>query len=148
VALAVAGVLVLAAFGAAFAFVSTRDERTATPTSAAVAGTATVRRTATHPPATTATPSRATTRAKGATPTGFVPARVFAWPAVAGADRYQIRFYRGRRLILQERSQRSRFVLPGALHLSPGRYRWVVLPRVRGSFRRAVVDSRFSIRSG
>jgi hypothetical protein len=140
-------VLALGALGAAIAFVATRDERMATPTSAAVAGTATVRRAATHPPA-TATHSPATRHAKGATPTGFVPSRVFAWPAVAGASRYQIRFYRGRRLILQARSQRSRFVLPAALHLSPGRYRWVVIPHVRGSFRRAVVDSRFSIRSG
>jgi hypothetical protein len=149
VALAVAGVLMLAVLGAAVAFVATRDERAASPTiTAAVAGTATVRRTATHTAATTATHSTRATRTQAterATTTAFVPARVFAWPVVAGADRYEIRFYRGPRLILRERVQRPRFVLPSSLHLSPGRYRWLVLPHVRGAFARAIVDSRFSV---
>jgi hypothetical protein len=149
VALAVAGVLVLAALGAAIAFVTTRDEREASPTTAAVAGTATVRRTTTHAPATMATHATRATRTsrttKRATTTGFVPARVFAWPALAGADRYEIRFYRGPRLILRERAQRPRFALPQALHLRPGRYRWIVLPHVRGALGSAVVDSRFSV---
>jgi hypothetical protein len=154
VALAVLGVLMLAALGAAIAFVATRDERAASPTvTAAVAGTATVRRTATHAPPTASThatrPTRAQTTERAttqrATTSGFVPARVFAWPVVAGADRYEIRFYRGPRLILRERVRRPRFVLPSSLHLSPGRYRWLVLPDVRGRFDRAIVDSRFSV---
>jgi hypothetical protein len=147
VALGVAGLLVLAALGAAIAFVSTRDERAASPTTAAVAGTATVRRTTTHASATTAThATRGQHEAtKQATTTGFVPARVFAWPIVTGANRYEIRFYRGPELILRERVQRPRFALPRALHLRPGRYRWVVLPHVRGAVGRAVVDSRFSV---
>lgn len=137
--------LALAALGAAIAIVATRDERAASPTTAAVAGTATVRRTTTHAPATTASRTTPATRTNRATTTGFVPARVFAWPAVAGADRYEIRFYRGPRLILRERAQKTRFTLPSALHLRPGRYRWVVLPHVRGAFARAAVDSRFSV---
>jgi hypothetical protein len=145
VALAFAGVLVLAALGAAIAFVTTRDERAASTTTAAVAGTATVRRTTTHVRATTATRTTPATRTNRATTTGFVPARVFAWPAVAGADRYEIRFYRGPQLILRERARKTRFTLPSALHLRPGRYRWVVLPHVRRAFARAVVDSRFSV---
>jgi hypothetical protein len=162
VALAVLGVLVLAVLGAAIAFVATRDERAASPTvTAAVAGTATVRRTATHATPTAATHSTRPTRTTRTQPTeratterattertttsGFVPARVFAWPVVAGADRYEIRFYRGSRLILRERVQRPRFALPSSLHLSPGRYRWFVLPHVRGRFARAIVDSRFSV---
>jgi hypothetical protein len=146
VALSFMGVLVLAALGAAIAFVATRDERAASPPTAAVAGTATVRRTMTHAPATTASRTTRPTRTRArATTSGFVPARVFAWPVVAGADRYEVRFYRGPRLILRERVQRPRFALPSALHLRPGRYRWVVLPHVRGAFGRAVVDSRFSV---
>jgi hypothetical protein len=149
VALAVAGVLVLAALGAAVAFVATRDERAASPTiTAAVAGTATVRRTETYTAATTATHSTRATRTQAterATTSAFVPARVFAWPVVAGADRYEIRFYRGPRLMFRERVQRPRFVLPSSLHLSPGRYRWLVLPHVRGAFAHAIVDSRFSV---
>jgi len=149
VALAVIGVLVLAALGAAIAFVATRDERAASPTmTAAVAGTATVRRPATDAPPTAATHATRPTRTQAterATTSGFVPARVFAWPVVAGADRYEIRFYRGPRLILRKRVQRPRFVLPSSLHLSSGRYRWLVLPHVRGRFARAIVDSRFSV---
>jgi hypothetical protein len=148
-ALAVAGVLVLAALGAAAAFVATRDERAASPSiTVAVAGTATVRRTATHTAATTpthATRATGTQATERATTSAFVPARVFAWPVVAGADRYEIRFYRGPRLILRERAERPRFVLPSSLHLRPGRYRWLVLPHVRGAFARAIVDSRFSV---
>jgi hypothetical protein len=149
VALAVMGVLVLAALGAAIAFVATRDERAASPTmTAAVAGTATVLRTATHASATAATHASPPTRAQAterATTSAFVPARVFAWPVVGGADRYEIRFYRGPRLILRERVQRPRFVLPSSLHLRSGRYRWLILPHVRGRFARAIVDSRFSV---
>jgi hypothetical protein len=149
VALAAMGVLVLAALGAAIAFVATRDQRTASPTmTAAVAGTATVRRTATHAPRTAATHATRPTRTQTTertTTSAFVPARVFAWPVVAGADRYEIRFYRGPRLILRERVQRPRFVLPSSLHLSSGRYRWLVVPHVRGTFARAIVDSRFSV---
>lgn len=146
VALAVAGVLVLAALGAAAAFVATRDERAASPTvTAAVAGTATVRRTSTQTPAKTATHATRKQATERATTSAFVPARVFAWPVVSGADRYEIRFYRGPRLILRERVQRPRFVLPASLHLRPGRYRWLVLPHLRGAFARAIVDSRFSV---
>ena len=154
--------LLLAALGAGIAFLATGDQRQAAPTAtrtAAVAGTATVRRTATRARTTTAPQRRTATRArtttaaqrratraaKAATTTGFVPARVFAWPQVAGADRYQIRFYRGSRLLLRDQVRQSRFELPGALKLSPGRYRWVVRPHVRGTFRRAIVDSRFSV---
>jgi hypothetical protein len=144
--IAVAGVLALALLGAAIAFALTRDEPTARPTAAAVAGTATARRTATPERAVTAPRTRPAPPERGVPTGGFVPARVFAWPAVRGADRYRIRFYRGSRLILEERAERPRFVVPDRLRLGPGRYRCLVLPHVRGSWTPAVVDSRFTVR--
>jgi hypothetical protein len=145
-ALAFAGVLALGALGAAIAFGAPRDEPTARPTIASVAGTATVQRTAKHPRGTTLPRLHAPAPKSKAPATGFVPARVFAWPAVNGADGYQIRFYRVTRLIVSRHAQRPRFVLPSGLRLGPGRYRWIVLPHVRGSLGPAVVDSRFTVR--
>jgi hypothetical protein len=66
-----------------------------------------------------------------------VPAQthVFAWVPVRGSTSYLIRFYRGRRIVLQRSSNQSRFTLPGRWlfrgkthRLAPGRYRWEVLP--------------------
>jgi hypothetical protein len=138
----VAGIVLLAALGAAFAFFATRDDRRAPAATAAVAGTATVRHRGTP-----ASPPHTTRAVRKPTPGRFVPARVFAWPASAGADRYEIRFYRGGELLLRKSVRRPRFVLPTGLHLGPGRYRWLVLTYVRGSLGPAVVDSRFTVRS-
>ena len=152
IALGIVAVLALAGAGAAIAFVAAGDQRAAEPTTAEVAGTATVRRTSTQaqPPPTAATATATARRtskstSKSTKSAGFVPARVFAWPAVKGADRYQIRFYRGQQLLVRKQVRQPRFVIPPALDLRPGRYRWVVLPHVRGTYDHAVVDSKFVV---
>jgi hypothetical protein len=80
----------------------------------------------------------------------------FVWPAVAGADYYNIRFSRAGRTILEAWPRRPRLVVPErgvsrgrVFRFTPGRYRWVVRPgfgpRSRRDYGRAVVLSTWTL---
>jgi hypothetical protein len=117
--------------------------------------------TATHPapattaprPTTTATTATATTTASAPTktstsarPKGFVPSRVFAWPANPDAVAYVIRFFRGSKLVFQRRIVQPRIELPESFEFAPGSYRWLVVPvDRRGNEGKAVVASQFNV---
>lgn len=148
------------AFAIAAAVVLNRSSDEATPTARHVA----TRPTATHPatpakpaprPTTTATttpaqtastPSTPTKTTKSAAPKGFVPSRVFAWPAKADAVAYVIRFFRGNKLVFQRRVVRPRITLPESFEFVPGKYHWLVVPvDRRGNEGSAVVASAFDV---
>ena len=80
----------------------------------------------------------------------------FVWPAVAGADYYNVRFSRAGRTILEAWPRRPRLVVPErgvsrgrAFRFTRGRYRWVVRPgfgrRSRRDYGRAVVLSTWTV---
>jgi hypothetical protein len=92
--------------------------------------------TRTVPSANPPTAPRPTAPARRAAPSG----RDFAWVPAPGAGSYLVQFYRGRREIFRAQPRRPRLVLPGQwsfkgheYRLVPGRYRWSVRPRLRGS---------------
>jgi hypothetical protein len=131
--------------------VATPATRTASPTPTAThpapattAPRTTTTTTATTTPATTAS-APAKTTAKPA-PKGFVPSRVFAWPAKPDATAYVIRFFRGTKLVFQRRIVQSRITLPETFEFAPGSYRWLVVPvDRRGNEGKAVVASQFDV---
>jgi hypothetical protein len=118
------------------------------PTTTAETAPAPEPQTTTKPPP-TPTPKPSTTPARPATPQkskpAFVPARVFAWGPVKGATRYRVRFYRGKRLVLQRTTRSARIELPRGFAFAKGTYRWIVEPRVGAGYGNAVVDSKFTI---
>jgi hypothetical protein len=127
--------------------VATRPATTTTParqpTRTAATTTAPTRTTTT--PTTTSTPPR-TTATKPAAPKGFVPSRVFAWPAKPDAVAYVIRFFRGSKLVFERRIVQPRITLPESFEFAPGRYRWLVVPLdSRGKEGQAVVVSQFDV---
>jgi hypothetical protein len=127
--------------------VATRPATTTTParqpTTTAATTTAPTRTTTT--PTTTSTPPR-TTATRATAPKGFVPSRVFAWPAKPGAVAYVIRFFRGSKLVFERRIVQPRITLPESFDFAPGRYRWLVVPLdSRGKEGRAVVASQFDV---
>jgi hypothetical protein len=64
---------------------------------------------------------------------------------VAGADEYRIRFYRDGRVVIEDKANTPRFVLPRGFEFRPGAYRWTVEPRQGGMYSPPVVDSRFEV---
>jgi hypothetical protein len=113
------------------------------PATTAATTTAPVRTTTT--PTTTSTPPR-TTATKPAAPKGFVPSRVFAWPAKPDAVAYVIRFFRGDKLVFERRIVQPRITLPESFEFAPGHYRWLVVPvDSRGKEGQAVVASQFDV---
>jgi hypothetical protein len=149
---------VILAFAIAAAIVLSRSgDGAVTPTTRAASPTPTV----THPapttpsprPTTTATTGTVTTTASApaktttsAAPKGFVPSRVFAWPAKPDAVAYVIRFFRGSKLVFQRRIVRPRIELPETFEFAPGSYRWLVVPvDRRGNEGKAVVASQFEV---
>jgi len=79
-------------------------------------------------------------------PGPFVPARVFAWPAKAGAVAYVVRFFRGSSVVLERRTTDERLSLPSGFRFRPGNYRWQVLPVDEQGVRGApIVESRFHV---
>ena len=116
---------------------STRPPATTAPTTT----TAPARTTTT--PTTTSTPTPTT---KPAAPKGFVPSRIFAWPAKPDAVAYVIRFFRGSKLVFERRIVQPRITLPESFEFAPGRYRWLVVPLdSRGKEGKAVVASQFDV---
>jgi hypothetical protein len=102
-------------------------------------GTSTAATTTSAPP-----PPKRTT--KPAAPKGFVPSRVFAWPAKPDAVAYVIRFFRGSKLVFERRIVQPRITLPKSFEFAPGRYRWLVVPLDRqGKEGTAVVASQFDV---
>jgi hypothetical protein len=92
--------------------------------------------TGTVPSANPPTAPRPTAPLRRAAPSG----RDFAWVPAPRAASYLVQFYRGRREIFRAQPRRPRLVLPGQwsfkgheYRLVPGRYRWSVRPRLRGS---------------
>jgi hypothetical protein len=78
---------------------------------------------------------------------GFVPSRVFTWPAQPRVTSYIVRFFRDGRGVLQLRTIRSRVAIPSSFRFVPGSYRWQVIPVVGSESGLApVVDSTFLIR--
>jgi hypothetical protein len=118
------------------------------PTSPTTTATTTPAHTTSTPTPTT-TPARTAstpTATKPAAPKGFVPSRVFAWPAKTGAVAYVIRFFRGSKLVFQRRIVQPRITLPESFEFAPGSYRWLVVPVDRsGDEGPAVVASKFSV---
>ena len=97
----------------------------------------------TAPVRTTSTPTKTTTSAP---PKGFVPSRVFAWPAKPGAAAYVIRFFRGSKLVFERRIEQPRITLPESFEFAPGSYRWLVVPvDRRGNEGKALVASQFDV---
>jgi hypothetical protein len=102
---------------------------------------------AASPPTVTATTGTAPSATPPTAPTPTAPprraapsGRDFAWVPAPGAASYLVQFYRGRREIFRAQPRRPRLVLPGQwsfkgheYRLVPGRYRWSVRPRLRGS---------------
>jgi hypothetical protein len=74
----------------------------------------------------------------------FVPARVWSWPARAGARAYVITFFRNGNKVLQARTRRPRYVVPKNFAFRPGRYHWTVMP-VGGARKAPLVDSNFVV---
>ena len=148
------------AFAIAAAIVLNRSGEEATPTARNVATqptgtqpaapatptprpTTTAAAAPTAPAQTTSTPTKTT---KSAAPKGFVPSRVFAWPAKADAVAYVIRFFRGNKLVFQRRIVQPRITLPESFEFAPGKYHWLVVPvDRRGNEGSAVVASAFDV---
>jgi hypothetical protein len=96
----------------------------------------------------TATPtaSAPTKTTTSAAPKGFVPSRVFAWPAKPDAVAYVIRFFRGSKLVFQRRTVQPRIELPKSFEFAPGSYSWLVVPvDRRGDEGNALVASQFKV---
>jgi hypothetical protein len=83
------------------------------------------------------TPSRPTAKsqARAAPRPAAEPQRAFAWVPVPKATYYIVRFYRGRKEILEARPSAARLLLPRKwafkgrrYSLGPGRYSWTVRP--------------------
>jgi hypothetical protein len=72
------------------------------------------------------------TEVRGASP-AFVPSRVFSWPASRGATSYVVHFFRNGRKVIDARTTKPRLRLPLSFHFKAGRYRWEVIPVLRGS---------------
>ncbi len=62
-----------------------------------------------------------------------VAARTYTWPAVPGAEVYEIRLVRGGQLVYQATSRAPAVLLPAGLVLRPGRYTLSATPRSDGS---------------
>jgi hypothetical protein len=121
----------------------TAPTTTSTQPPATTAATTTAPARTTTPPTTTSTPPATT---KPAAPKGFVPSRVFAWPAKPDAVAYVIRFFRGSKLVFERRIVQPRITLPESFEFAPGRYRWLVVPLDRrGKEGQAVVASQFDV---
>jgi hypothetical protein len=114
------------------------------PATTAATTTAPARTTTT--PTTTSAPPPPKTTTKPAAPKGFVPSRVFAWPAKPDAVAYVIRFFRGSKLVFERRIVQPRITLPESFEFAPGHYRWLVVPvDSRGKEGQAVVASQFDV---
>jgi hypothetical protein len=99
------------------------------------------------PSARSSTPSARRRAAPSAKPTsGFVPARIWSWPAAKVSAHYRVRFFLDGRKILDVRTKRPRLVLSKAFTFRPGHYRWTVVPvSPSGKAERAIVDSTFLV---
>ena len=91
--------------------------------------------------------------APAATPTpAFIPSRVFAWPAVAAASGYLVRFFRNGSKVYETSVRKPHLTLPPSFRFLAGRYRWEVLPIVGSDptvhYGAPVVDSRFVVAAG
>jgi hypothetical protein len=77
---------------------------------------------------------------------GFVPSRIWSWPASPSSSRYLVRFFRNGQRVLAVRTARPRLVLPKRFTFRAGRYRWTVVPiSSRGKQGRPLVDSTFVV---
>jgi hypothetical protein len=122
-----------------------RPTTTAAPRPTTTAATAPARTTSTPRTTTRTSTPRTTTKPKPA-PKGFVPSRVFAWPAKPDAVAYVIRFFRGNKLVFQRRTEQPRITLPESFEFAPGSYRWLVVPvDRRGNEGKALVASQFDV---
>jgi hypothetical protein len=120
-----------------------KPTKTATATTTASAPAKTTTTATATAPTTASAPAKTTT---SAAPKGFVPSRVFAWPAKPDAVAYVIRFFRGSKLVFQRRTVQPRIELPESFKFAPGSYRWLVVPvDRRGDEGKAVVASQFDV---
>jgi hypothetical protein len=60
-------------------------------------------------------------------------ARTYTWPAVPGADSYQIKIMRGQRPVFEATTRKPALQLPAELHLHPGRYTWTATPQLNNA---------------
>jgi hypothetical protein len=104
------------------------------------------------PPPVVRTPPKATPKPKpqpkpkaAKAPTGFVPARTWAWTPSRGARAYVFRLALNGRTVLQVRTSKPRLVLPRSFRFRAGRYRWTVQRIPRPPNGRLVGDSSFRI---
>jgi hypothetical protein len=78
-------------------------------------------------------------------------ARTYTWPAVPGAQTYEIRLLRGRQPVWEAITLEPAVELPARLRLSPGRYTWSATPGFEkpllDAAARPVVEATFQISS-
>jgi hypothetical protein len=87
-----------------------------------------------------ARPAATTTPSPPPSPSGFVPARTWTWPPVAGVSAYVVLFLRNGHEVFRGRVQGATFRLPSGFRFLPGRYRWTVTAAGAG---RPLIDSSF-----
>jgi hypothetical protein len=66
---------------------------------------------------------------------GFVPSRVFTWPAQRGATSYVVRFFRNGQKVIQARATKPQLRLPTSFRFAAGRYLWRVIAVIGSSVR-------------
>jgi hypothetical protein len=145
---------------------STTAQRTTTAASRATTAT-TKRAPSVHRPRTVATRTTAATKPKPAAPkpkpkpkpattttrtapkppaqSGFVPARTWTWPPVAGATAYRVTFTRGAATFYRATTREPRLDLPARVKFTPGDYAWTVVPVVNGQPGAPIVRSTFTV---
>jgi hypothetical protein len=76
-------------------------------------------------------------------------ARTYTWPAVPGAEAYQIKIMRGQRQVYEATTRKPALQLPAELHLQPGRYTWTATPLLNKSSlnptARPVIEETFQV---
>jgi hypothetical protein len=85
---------------------------------------------------------------QSATPSEFIPARAWSWPARPGASGYDVTIYRDRRIVFRARTSKNHVLLQRAFRFQAGRYRWTVqsVPLQQGE--PSIVDSTFVLSAG
>jgi hypothetical protein len=101
-------------------------------------------------PATASTQAMVTERALRARAAQDVQAAsTYTWPAVPGAEAYEVTLLRGGQPIYQATTRELALELPNDLRLHPGQYAWSVKPRLNGPLQtsdaRPVIEGVFRI---